>query len=227
MDRIITVSHKSAEEISLAFKIPQRKLRVVHNGVDTDIFRRKDSVLKQPNSLIVIDGENQAKGVRYLLQAMQLLKDEIEVKLTVVSEGPPNGLYVPSLVNEYGLQDRVTFTGRVDAEELARHYTAAEVAVVPSLYEGFGFPAAEAMSCGLPVIATKAGALPEVVGDDGESGILVPPAEPDALAASIKHLLTNKLLREKMGQAGRKRVERNFSWKQAAKSIVEVYQELL
>jgi len=121
----------------------------------------------------------------------------------------------------------VTFTGRIERKELARLYSTAEIAVSPSLYEGFGLPAAEAMSSGLPIIATRAGALPEVVGKDGETGILVPPAEPDALAAAIKRLLDDEPLRKRLGEAGRKRVQSNFSWEQAAKKTVQVYEELL
>jgi glycosyltransferase involved in cell wall biosynthesis len=83
------------------------------------------------------------------------------------------------------------------------------------------------MCCKLPLIASKAGALPEVIGEDGKSGILVPPADPDSLAAAIKRLLADELLRKKMGEAGRERVERNFTWEKAAKQTLEVYQELL
>ena len=117
----------------------------------------------------------------------------------------------------------VNFTGRVTRDELVEYYSRAEIAVVPSLYEGFGFPAAEAMSCGIPVIASSGGALPEVV---GEAGMLVPPGDADALASAIKQLLHNKQLQLQMGEAGRKRVESEFSWEQAAKRILEIYQEV-
>ena len=138
----------------------------------------------------------------------------------------PNGLYA-MLVKEYGLEDIVTFTGQVTMEELVKRYSTSEIAVVPSLYEGFGFPAAEAMSCKLPVVATRGGALPEVVGQDGDAGILVPPGDPGSLAAAIKHLLSDEPLRRKMGEAGRKRIEQNFTWEQAAKKVLNVYEELL
>ncbi len=227
IDRILAVSHSSAGEIKRCFKVPQDKLRVVYNGVDGTLFKRDDSVLKEPNSLIMVGGVSRMKGLLYLLKALQLLRDEIKVKLTVVGRAPVDSEHASSLVEEYGLEDRVTFRGRISAEELVRQYSAAEIAVAPSLYEGFGFPAAEAMSCQVPVIATRAGALPEVTGEDGEVGMLVPPADPDALATAIKRLLGDEPLRKRMGAAGRKRVERNFTWRQAAKKTVEVYQELL
>jgi glycosyltransferase involved in cell wall biosynthesis len=118
----------------------------------------------------------------------------------------------------------VHFTGRLTHEELAQYYSAAQIAVVPSLYEGFGLPAAEAMACGTPVIATTGGALPEVVGD---AGILVPPGSADALAAAIKQLLNDKQAQERMSEAGRKRVKEKFDWEQAARKTLEVYQEVL
>ncbi len=227
MERVITVSQSSADAIERSLKVPRSKLRVVYNGIDINLFKRDGVVIKEPNSLILVNsGEQSLKGVPYLLKALHLLRDGTELKLTVVGSPNPDGQY-PKLVEEYGLGDTVTFTGRVTMEELVKHYLASEICVVPSLYEGFGFPAAEAMSCQLPVITTRAGALPEVVGQDGDSGILVPPADPDALAAAIKSLLGDESLRRKMGEAGRKRVERNFTWEQAAKRVVEVYEEVL
>jgi glycosyltransferase involved in cell wall biosynthesis len=129
-------------------------------------------------------------------------------------------------VHEYGLEDRVTFTGRLTTEELVRHYCAAEIAVTASVYEGFGLPCAEAMSCGTPVIATRAGALPEVVGDD-DAGLLVPPEDPVALANAIKRLLADGALRQKMGQMARKRIEQRFSWEDAARRTLKVYEEVV
>jgi len=225
MDRIITVSQSSAKDLEHYLQIPHGKLRVALNGIDTDLFKSDDSVPKEPNSLILINsGEKPIKGVRHLLKALQLLHGEAEAKLTVVGNTSADGQHL-KLVREYGLEDTVTFTGRTSTEELVRRYSMAEISVVPSLYEGFGLPAAEAMSCALPVIATTAGALPEVVGQDGDAGILVPPADPDALAAAIKHLLRDKHLRRKLGEAGRKRVETHLTWEQAAKKTLEVYQE--
>ena len=111
-------------------------------------------------------------------------------------------------------------------DELVRRYSVSQIAVTASVYEGFGLPCAEAMSCGTPVIATRAGALPEIVGSDG-AGILVPPADPPALAAAIRRLLADEPLRQRMGEAARKRIEEFFSWEIAAKKTLEVYEEVL
>ena len=226
MDRIITVSQSSAKDIEHHLEVPHHKLRIAENGIDIDLFKADDRAFKNPNSLILINsGEKPIKGVRYLLKALQLLQQEdTKVKLTIIGSTALNGHNL-KLVKEYGLENMVTVTGKISTEELVKHYSQSEISVVPSLYEGFGLPAAEAMSCKLPVVATRGGALPEVVGQNGESGFLVPPADPDALAAAIKRLLADKHLQRKMGEAGRKRVEQNFTWEQAAKKTLEVYQE--
>ena len=225
MDRVITVSRSSAEETKGIFNVPEDKLRVVYHGIDTNLFRKREDVRKGSNSLIVVaNTRDRKKGICYLLEALPLLKGG--VKLTIVDRGAPENEYAPRLVKEYGLEEMVTFTGYLSADDLARRYSAAEIAVTPSTYEGFGFPAAEAMACGIPVVATNAGALPEIV-KDGQTGILVPPRDPYALASAIKLLLSDEPLRRRMGEAGRERVKRCFTWEQAAKATLEVYQEVL
>ena len=227
MDRVITVSRSSAEETKCAFGIPEAKLRVVHNGIDTTVFKKVEGLRKEPNSLIVVaNTRDRKKGILYLLQAVRLLKEDLPVKLTIVDDPDPEEGFAPYLVRKYSLEDSVSFTGRLTTPELVEHYSRAEIAVTASTYEGFGLPAAEAMACSTPVVATTAGALPEVV-EDGVTGILVPPADSYALAGAIKLLLADEALRRKMGEAGRKRVERHFSWEQAAKRTLAVYEEVL
>jgi len=227
MDRVITVSHSSAEETKQAFGVPEDKLRVVYNGIDTAVFRKMEGVRKEPNSLIVVaNTRDRKKGVFYLLQAVRLLKADIPIKLTIVDDPDPDEGFAPYLVRKYGLEDVVTFTGRLSTSELVKNYCQAEIAVTASTYEGFGLPAAEAMACSTPVVTTTAGALPEVV-QDGVTGILVPPANPLALAGAIKLLLGDETLRRNMGEEGRKRVERHFSWREAAKNTLAIYEEVL
>ena len=108
---------------------------------------------------------------------------------------------------------------------LVRHYCRAQLSVCPSLYEGFGLPVAEAMACGLPVVATSGGALPEVV-EDGVTGILVPPADARALAEATDSLMRDAQLRRRMGQAGRQRILEKFSWRKAALQTEAVYQQV-
>jgi len=225
MDRVITVSNSSAQKAKQAFKISDDKLRVVYNGVDTEKFRVRGDVEKEPSSLIVATNtRDRNKGIIYLLQALTQMRGQ--VKLTIVDEKPPLNDYAPGLVKEYGLEDMVTFTGRLKHGEVAKQYAAAQIAVSPSVYEGFGLPAAEAMACGVPVVGTTAGALPEVIADN-VTGILVPPKNPQALAAAIKTLIGDAELRRKMGIAGVERVNRLFTWAKSAKATLDVYKEVI
>jgi glycosyltransferase involved in cell wall biosynthesis len=227
MDRVITVSESAAEETRNTFKVPRKKIRVVYNGIDTQMFRELNGERKERGHLLVVaNTQDRKKGVVYLLGALRLLRKEMDVKLTIVDRGAPDNEYTPALVDRFGLNGSVEFTGRLNLEELVEYYARAEVAVVPSLYEGFCLPAAEAMACGLPVVATTAGALPEVV-DDGKCGILVPPRDHHALAGALKRLLSDKALRQTMGKEGRERVERLFTWEEAARRTLDVYREVL
>jgi glycosyltransferase involved in cell wall biosynthesis len=227
LDGVVTDSRSSVQEVSRIFKVPESKIRMVYPGVDTDVFKRVDRLRKERGSLIMVGRTgDRKKGVLYLLQALQLLRgDDVHLKLTIVDKVTPGDSFALKLVKRYGLEDMVTFTDRLTSEELARRYSAAEIAIAPSVHEGFGLPAAEAMACEVPVIATQAGALPEVV-KEGETGILVPPQNPRALAQAIKRLLSDEALRRRMGGEGRKRVERCFSWDEAAKQILDVYEEV-
>ena len=225
LDRVIVDSESSAEEVSRVFKVREDRMRMVYVGVDTDMFNGSDGHGKRPNSLIMVGRtEDRKKGILYLLQALRLLRsDNVDVNLTVVDHVIPEN-FAPRLVRQYGLEDVVRFTGRITTEQLVEEYAKAEIAVTASVYEGFGLPAAEAMSCGIPVIATRAGALPEVV-KDGETGILVAPHDPGAIASAIRRLRADEDLRHRMGCEGRKRVEQRFSWRLAAKQTLAVYEE--
>ena len=119
-----------------------------------------------------------------------------------------------------------TVTGVTD-EELARLYGEAEVAVVPSLYEGFSLPAIEAMSCGVPVVATTGGALPEVVGEHDRTGVLVAPNDPEALKVAIGRLLDDPMARARLGAAGRERVIERFTWQVTARGTAACYDAVL
>lgn len=225
MDMIITVSHDSSRAIHQAFGVPPDKIRVVYNGLDSHEFAPIPGWPKKPHNLIFVgNSEDRKKGLLYLLQSLVNLPEE--VTLTVVDGGAPQRAFGPLLTEKYGIGHRVHFTGKIGPGDLIRYYCSAEIAVVPSLYEGFGFPAAEAMACELPVVACRAGALPEVVGKDG-TGILVPPRDPKALAAAILRLLKDPGLRQRMGRAARKRVLKEFTWENAARQMVRVYQEVI
>jgi glycosyltransferase involved in cell wall biosynthesis len=226
MDKIITVSHDSAVEISSAFDIKPNHIKVVYNGLDSGMFYPVQGVKKIPGRIIFVGNvEDRKKGVIYLLKAMTLTKTK--VTLTIVDGGAPNRKYIPRLIERYNLHDRVTFTGKITVDEMIRYYAESMIAINPSLYEGFGFPAAEAMACGIPVIASTAGALPEVVGEHLKTAYLVPPRDPEAIAAGIDYLFDNPDVLKKLASSGRDRVLKIFTWENAAKETADVYKEVI
>jgi len=232
VDRIITGSLNSAASVGKAFRLAPEKIAAIHDGVDAETCRPLQGAEKEPGSLLYVgNSEDRNKGARYLLEALHLLKTRRgsarpDLHLTLVDRPQEALELVPRLVAEFGLEDRVTFSGRVSREELVRLYNRSELVVSPSLYEGFGLPAAEAMACGVPVVATTAGAFPEVI-DDGVTGLLVPPGDPAALAEAIARLMDDAALRRRMGDAGRARIEEHFTWRQTALKTAALYGEVL
>ena len=223
-DRVLTSSRETAGEIRRSFGVAEDKIRNVANGLDTDFFRPAGGKPRDPHRLLFVGNtDDPKKGILYLLQAMNRLPEK--VTLTIVDDGAPVKTYAPGLVRKMGLTRRVTFTGKISAEVLREQYTRAGATVVPSLYEGFGLPAAESMACGTPVVAARAGALPEVVGENG-TAVLVPPRDPQALSRAVLELLEDGGRREEMARAARERVESLFSWRSVAERTVAVYKEL-
>jgi len=139
-----------------AFGLPRDHIRVIHDGVDADVFRPLDDVPVEPNSVLFVgNSDDRNKGMRYLLEALRVLRSRVRFHLTVVHR--PASHEAARLVQQLGLHGRVTFLDSLTTEELVRQYNRAQLLVSPSLYEGFGLPAAEALACGTPVVATTAG----------------------------------------------------------------------
>jgi glycosyltransferase involved in cell wall biosynthesis len=228
MRRTIEVSETSRKAVQEAFNLDPSRMRVVHNGVDTEMFRPLPDVERQRGLILYVgNSEDRNKGARYLLEALNLLQnDRRDFQLALVDHKKENLKLAPRLVQQYGLQSRVHFTGRVSTEQLVKLYNQAMIVVSPSLYEGFGLPAAEAMSCGAPVIATTGGAFPEII-DHEETGWLVPPGNAEALADAIRMFFDDDDLRTRLGAAGRESILERFSWRKAAEETLAVYEELL
>ncbi|MBT3310448.1 MAG: glycosyltransferase family 4 protein [Desulfobacteraceae bacterium] len=224
LEHIITVSDFSRDDICSEFKISSERFKVVPNGINTELFYPVPEIQRKKNRLIVTNSsDTPLKGLYYLLHAVAEIAKSREIELIVIGSPKKNG-GIERLVKKLDISHLITFTGRIDDHEFLKHYAKASIAVVPSVYEGFGLPVGEAMACGLPVISTTGGALPEVVGD---AGVLVPPSDPDALAGAVIKLIDNPDLAEELGRAGYKRVQEHFTWKRSAEMTVEAYREAI
>jgi glycosyltransferase involved in cell wall biosynthesis len=224
---IVTVSESSRTDIAAQMGVPEERMTVVPVGVDHTVYRPIEGVVPVPGRLMVTSSSDvPMKGLVPLLEAVAKLRTERDIELVVIGKPRPGGR-VDQAIERLGLQAVVRCVSGISDAELARQYGEAEVAVVPSLYEGFSLPAVEAMACGVPVVATTGGALPEVVGRDGETGLLVPPDDPGALAGAIGRLLDDAALRRRLGDAGRQRVLHRFTWQVTARGTAECYSAVM
>ena len=226
----VTVSHAARADIESAFGLPSQSLHVIHNGIDLDRFKpashevgtKKDR--QNPTIMTTASADSPLKGLDTLLRAFALvLHDEPLVRLTLIGALKPDG-DTRKLIEHLKIGHAIDEKGRVTAEEMVSLYQSATLAVVPSVYEGFGFPAGEAMACGVPLVSTSGGALPEVVGD---AGITVPVQDPGAMAAAITALLRDSERRHALGQAGLARVTKEFSWSRAAAQYLDLYHQVI
>jgi MMP alpha-(1->4)-mannosyltransferase len=223
VDRIVTGSKASAQAVGHAFRLKKDHIAPILDGVDTDRFHPAE-VQREPGRILFVgNSDDRNKGVRYLVEALARLGAH-DWRLFVVDR--KEATVAMGRARELGLENKVALTGRLTADELADEYRAAAVFVSPSLYEGFGLPAAEAQACGAPVVATTAGALPEVVLGD-ETGLLVPPADSPALAHAIGRLLEDRPLAALLGEAAHQRVERELTWTRTAERTIDLYREVI
>jgi glycosyltransferase involved in cell wall biosynthesis len=223
---IVTVSTNSGQDIARDFGVDPSVMRVVPIGVDTDTFRPPKAPRVPGRIVAVSSSDSPIKGVKVLLEAVAKLRTGHDVELVVVGKPNPDGP-VARAVKDLNLADTVRFVSGLSNDAIAELLGSAEVAVVPSLYEGFSIPAVEAMACATPLIATRGGALPEVVGSDGKTAVLVEPGDPAELADALGALFDDDVRRKKMGAAGRKRIETSYTWSRVAESMVEVYRDAI
>ena len=227
LGHIITASGTGSRDAAVEYGIDPDRITMVHNGVDVDLFKPLENVERVPGRLITTTSADvPLKGLVYLIEALAKLRTERDVHLVVVGRPRPNGP-VMKAIERFGVTESITFESNIDSLRLTELYATAEISIVPSLYEGFSLPAAEAMACRVPVVATTGGSLPEVVGTGRATGILVPPRDVGALASAVGELLDNPELRVSMGRAGRERVLRLFTWTKTAERTVEVYRKAI
>jgi glycosyltransferase involved in cell wall biosynthesis len=227
MTRVLTVSENSMADIHSDHEVPLDRMHVVPVGVDQELFKPLPHVERKPGRLITTaSADVTMKGLRYLLEALAKLRTERDVELVVIGRLKEGGQSART-IERLGLSDAVTFISGVPEERIIELYSEAELAIVPSLDEGFSLPAIEAMSCAVPLVATTGGALPEVVGADGDTALVVEPGDSEALAAKIAQALDDPELRARVGANGRQRVIDRWTWRHTAEGTVEQYRALL
>ena len=226
--RVVTVSESSRRDIADQLGVSLERIAVVPVGVDSSVFRPMPAVHKVPGRIMTTASSDvPMKGLLPLLEALAKLRVDHEDAHLVVVGRLRDGSTIPAALERLGLGGAVRFVSGVSDQSIVDLYAEAQLAVVPSLYEGFSLPAIEAMACGVPLVAPTGGALPEVAGPSGDSALLVAPGDPDALAQAVSRLLGDESLRLRLGAAGRRRVAERFTWPVTARATAEQYYELL
>ena len=220
---VVTVSSASATDISTDFGVAPEAISVMHLGVDTEMFRPLPAITREPYRLMTTaSADAPLKGLSHLLKAIAALRpDYPDIRLTLVGQPKPDG-ETQRLIDSLELADCIDCCKGISHEEMVQKYARATVAVVPSMYEGFGLPAVEAMACGVPLVSTNGGALAEVVAD---AALVVSPGDGNALAQQIKRLFDDASLREEYAARGLKRVEQHFCWERCAERMEAYYRE--
>jgi len=230
-DLIFCLSEFSKRDISRAYRIPMAKIAVTYAGVDSTFTGHRldrDRNEDDPYTLLFcgrLNGPHEQKGVDVLLKSLPLILRHHKVALNIIGTGSRLPQY-QALAGQLGIREHVRFLGFVEHQEMPRQYQQADLFVLPSRRESFGLVLAEAMACGLPVVATTAGAVPEVV-EDGVTGVLVPPDDPEALASAIASLLSDRPRLQAMGRAGAQRVRQRFTWDKVAQRVMDGYHSVL
>ncbi|ACC41364.1 conserved hypothetical glycosyltransferase [Mycobacterium marinum M] len=222
LPHLLTVSSSSAADIVTDFGVSPDQLNVVPLGVNTELFEPGVSPRKPGRVMAIASADTPLKGVSTLLHAVAKLRVNREIELRLVAKVEPNGP-TEKLIAELGISDIVHISNGLSDAQLAALFASAEVACIPSLYEGFSLPAVEAMASGTPIVASRVGALPEVLGTDGACAQLVPAADVGALTYALGELLDSPDKRRSLGEAGRQRALGVFSWEAVAAQTVRVY----
>ena len=227
MPRVVVVSENSINDIHADMGVALDRMRLVPVGVDPELFTPLPHIERKPGRLITTASADVAlKGLTYLIEAMVALRKEgRDISLTIIGRPKPGKSM--DLIDRYNLHPHIEFVSGVSDERIVELYAEAELAVVPSLYEGFSLPAIEAMCTGTPLVATDGGALPEVTGADGETVFRCTAGDVSSLATSIRHALDQPEARAAIGAAGRQRVTERWSWRHCAELTVDQYRQVL
>jgi len=221
INNIVTPSKNSKKDIVVDFGVNQKNINVINNGLDINIFIPYKNIKRDPFRLITTASADVAlKGFDYSLRSLATLsKNFPEISLLVIGQLKKNG-HTSRLIKELGIEDRVLFKTALTKEEIAKEYASSSVAIVSSLYEGFGYPVIEAMSCEIPLIATNTSSIPELVGD---FATLIPPMNENELSEAIKKILNNYEKYKKIAESGRHHIIENFNWLK----ITQKYEDMI
>ena len=223
--KILTPSESSARDIARDFGVDPARMQVILLGVDDNFV--PPSKPRVPGRIIAMaSADAPMKGIATLLEAFAKLRTERDLELLLVTKPQPGGR-TEQLIDKLSIADSVRFVSGVSDDELVELMGSAELACVPSLYEGFSLPTAELMACATPLVVSRAGAIPEVVGPDGLCADLVTPGDVAELTAAIAALLDDPARRDEMGRAGRRRVDELFSWRAVAVATAAAYDEVI
>ena len=225
MRMILTPSEASARDAVREFGLEAGRVRTILLGVD-ERFVPPTQPRVPGRILAMASADAPLKGIATLLEAFAKLRTERDVHLVLVSSPKPGGV-TERLIDSLGIAEHVRFVKGLDDDELVALMGSAEVACVPSLYEGFSLPTAELMACATPLVVSRAGAIPEVVGPDGLAAEVVPPGDVAELTSALERLLDDPERRARLGAAGRRRVEELFSWKAVAEKTAAAYDDAI
>ncbi|MFH1369566.1 MAG: glycosyltransferase family 1 protein [Elusimicrobiota bacterium] len=232
-DYVIAVSESTKNDIINRFKVSPEKVKMIHSGVNEYFHRIEDKKAIKPvlekygitrDFILNVSLISPRKNLLNLLKSFKLMREKKSVDYQLVITGAKGWLYedIFKAVSDLSLQKDVVFTGYVSDSELLCLYNSAKIFAYPSVYEGFGFPALEAMACGCPVVASNTSSLPEICGD---AALLVEPADLDELSDALYRMLTDSKLREDMIKRGFVRITK-FSWRNTAKETLSLYHTL-
>ena len=225
LNRIICPSNQSKADVIEEFKVNKNNIDVVLNGIDLDSFNRDENIEKVPFRIIATaSADVPLKGLKFLIEAMNEIIDEIpEAHLIVLGRAKKEGEILKQ-ISSLNLEEKISFHSGLSQAEVVSLYSSSQICVIPSLYEGFGFGAGEAMACGLPLVSTQSGGLKEVIGQDA---VIIEPASSKAIVTAVKDLFSDKEKQLSLSKSGRKRMESEFNWMKAAKAYEEIYSETI
>ena len=225
LKNIICVSQPSKEDVISEFKVDEKKITVIPNGIDIGIF--KPTSIKKFLSFRIVttaSADIPLKGLRHLILALpRVIRQFPLTSLTVIGKSPQKS-NLNKLIDDLDLEDKITFRSGISEKEIVKTYHDSDIAVIPSLYEGFGFGAGEAMACGVPLISTDSGGLKQVIGD---AALKIKPGSVNEIEEGILKLFTEEKIRQELAKKGRERMEEFFDWKIAASAYIELFKKII